>query len=196
MTFGNLFEDEADLQLRDGTYDTDFHLFRGWRPIRYAYGELITHLRKHDSHCYLFTYDWRRQIEFSAQRLAHFIRHIAARHTLEGNPQISFVTHSMGGLVLRSAFSILPDLPLHRIVFIAPPFRGTTDIFKVLIAGEKNGWLSDRESYRKVARSFPSVYQMISNFKDALVRSRNGEELDPYNVNNWQHQRHRRWNRI
>ena len=186
MVLGNLIEDESDLLLRDGKFDTDLHLFREWRPIRYAYSRLITRLRKHDPHCYLFTYDWRRQIEFSAQKLADFIQTISTKHNHDTQPEISFVTHSMGGLVLRSAFSILPNVPLHRIVFIAPPFRGAADICKVLIAGERNGWFSDTESYRKLARSFPSIYQLIPSFEDALVRSLDGHQLNPYDINNWQ----------
>ena len=186
MTFGNLTEDESDFLLRDGTYDTRLHLFREWRPIRYAYGEMIQHLRKHDPHCYIFTYDWRRQIDASAQKLATFIQHVVGRHSGDVEPNVSFVTHSMGALVLRSALTILDDLPLHRIVFIAPPFRGAIDICKVLVAGEKNGWLSNRESYRKLARSFPSVYQLIPNYANALVSSHNGTDLDPFAITNWQ----------
>lgn len=188
MFIGNIFEDESDLLLREGTYDQDMHLFREWRPIRFAYRGMIEQLRRHDPNCYLFTYDWRRQIEYSAQKLAEFVAHVAARHARDAQPSVSFVTHSMGGLVLRSALTILNDFQqLHRIVFIAPPFRGAVDALKALVAGEKQGWLSDRESYRKIARSFPSVYQLIPNYNGALVSSRNGENVDPFDVDNWQH---------
>lgn len=191
MTFGNIFEDEEDFLLRDGLYDKDFHLFREWKPIRYAYGRLIKRLREHDSHCYMFTYDWRRALEHSGKRLTKFIQHISDRHTEKGKePEISFVTHSMGALVLRSALGLVYSLKsspqIGRIVFIAPPFRGALDIPKILIAGEKNGWFSDQEGYRKLARSFPSVYQLIPSFKNALVSSENNSPLDPFDINNWQ----------
>ena len=186
MMFGNIFEDEEDFLLRDGLYDKNFHLFREWKPIKYAYGLLIKRLREHDSHCYLFTYDWRRALEHSGKQLFEFIQHISDRHTEKTKPEIGFVTHSMGGLVLRSALGLIHSLKsppqVGRIVFIAPPFRGALDVTKNLIAGEKNGWFSDREGYRKLARSFPSVYQLVPSFKNALVSSETKKSLDPFDI--------------
>ena len=57
----------------------------------------------------------------------------------------------------------------------------------MLIAGEKNGWFSDEEDFRKLARSFPSVYQMIPSFDHAAVRVKDGSALDLFNIRNWQH---------
>ena len=190
MMWGNTFEDEEDFLLKDGLYDKEFHLFREWKPIKYAYGGLVKRLRKSDLQCYMFTYDWRRESEHSGEQLVEFIQHISGRHTQKGKkPEIDFVTHSMGGLVLQSALGLIPDLNLPpqvgRIVFIAPPFRGALDVPKTLIAGEKNGWFSDNEGFRKLARSFPSVYQLIPSFENALV-SENGESLAPFNIANWQ----------
>jgi hypothetical protein len=94
----------------------------------------------------------------------------------------------MGGLLLRSALGLRKPNPFEgigRIVFIAPPFRGSCDIPKVLIAGEKNGWLSDQEDFRKLARSFPSVYQLIPAFPKAAV-DESGNELDLFDFKNWQ----------
>ncbi len=190
MAIGNIWEDEEDFLLRDGLYDKDFHLFREWKPIKYAYGRLVKRLRESDPHCYMFTYDWRRESEHSGERLAEFIQHISGRHTQKGKkPEVGFVTHSMGGLVLRSALGLIsslkPSPQVGRIVFIAPPFRGALDVPKTLIAGEKNGWFSDKEGFRKLARSFPSVYQLVPSFENALV-SEKGTPLDPFDINNWQ----------
>ena len=192
MVVGNVFEDEEDFLLKDGLYDKEVHLFREWQPIKYAYGRLVKRLRERDPHCYVFTYDWRRELEHSAIRLAEFIQHISGRHAKKTGvmPEIGFVTHSMGGLVLRSALgrilSLEPTPRVGRIVFIAPPFRGATDIPKTLIAGEKNGWFSDEEVYRKLARSFPSVYQLVPSFENALVSMETGKSLDPFDIVNWQ----------
>ena len=188
LTIGNIWEDEEDLLLRDGHYDKDFHLFREWKPIKYAYGQLVKRLRKYDRHCYMFPYDWRHKLEKSAKRLVEFIQHIYNKH--DQQTEIAFVTHSMGGLILRSALGIIhclkPPPKVGRIVFVAPPFRGALDVPKTLIAGEKNGWFSDNEGFRKLARSFPSVYQLIPSFENALVNSTNGKSLDPFDKNNWQ----------
>ena len=190
FNFFNLFEDEEDFLLRDGLYDKDFHLFREWKPIDYAYGRLLKKLRENDSHCYVYPYDWRRTLERSAEQLTEFIRHISGKHTQKTTPEISFVTHSMGGLVLRSALGLIHsrDLPIKigRIVFIAPPFRGAIGAIKSLIVGERDGWLGDRDGYRKLARSFPSIYQLIPSFKNALIDSVTKESLDPFDIDNWQ----------
>ena len=187
VIIGDIVEDEEDLLLRDGMYDRDLHLFREWRPIRLAYSRLVRRLREHDPHSYIFPYDWRRALESSARKLVDFTQHIFGKHRQSGEQAgISFVTHSMGGLVLRSALGLLTGMRVSRIVFIAPPFRGSADIPKVLIAGEKDGWFGDEEGYRKLARSFPSVYQLVPSFANALVDSPSGQALDPFALKNWQ----------
>lgn len=49
---------------------------------------------------------------------------------IEGSREVSFVTHSLGALVLRSALSGDPSwterLPLRRVVMIAPPSQGSS----------------------------------------------------------------------
>ncbi|MFQ5407879.1 MAG: lipase family alpha/beta hydrolase, partial [Anaerolineales bacterium] len=102
---------------------------------------------------------------------------------------VRFVTHSMGGLVLRSALGLRGRSPFQdvgRIVFIAPPFQGSCDIPKVLVAGERGGWLSSEEDFRKLARSFPAVYELIPSFRRAAVDSATGAEVDLFDYRNWQ----------
>lgn len=187
MVVGNIFEDEEDFMLRDGLYDKEFHLFREWKPIKFAYGDLVKRVRDSDPNCYMFPYDWRRDAAHSGKRLAEFIQHIYNRH---GGKEVEFVTHSMGGLILRSALNVIrrfkPCPRVGRIVFIAPPFRGALNVTETLIAGEKNGWFSDKEGYRKLARSLPAVYQLLPSFKSALVSSTTGKSMDPFDVKNWQ----------
>ena len=194
LTIGNIFEEEEDFLLRDGLYDKDYHLFREGKLIRYAYGKLVGTLRQLDPHCYMFPYDWRRELEDSGKRLVALAEHISGKHP---KSTIDFVTHSMGGLVLRSALGLVSKARgksalkvdrIGRIVCIAPPFRGAADIPKVLIAGEKNGWFSDEKSYRKLARSFPAIYQLVPSYEGALVNSVPGTTapLDPFNINCWQ----------
>ncbi|MFH1740279.1 MAG: hypothetical protein ABIH23_14820, partial [bacterium] len=96
--------------------------------------------------------------------------------------------HSMGGLVLRSALTLRQPNPFDgvgRIVFVAPPFKGSCSIPEVLIKGEKNGWLSKEEDFRKLARTFPSVYQLIPSFGGAAV-DMDGKNLNLFNFRNWQ----------
>ena len=160
--------------------------------MNYAYERIIERLRRWlKSPLYTFPYDWRKPIEFNAKRLNAFIAHVKGKLKAKGQePTVSFFTHSMGGLVLRSALGLGRPNPfkgIGRIAFIAPPFRGSCAIPEVLIAGEKNGWFSDEEDFRKLARSFPSVYQMIPSFDHAAVRVKDGSDLDLFNIRNWQH---------
>ena len=191
MVVGNIFEDTLDFELKEGLYDVDTHLFREWELINHAYERIVERLRKWITpQLYTFPYDWRKPIEFNAKRLNAFIEHVRGKLKANGQePTVSFFTHSMGGLVLRSALGLRQPNPfkgIGRIAFVAPPFRGSCGIPKVLIAGEKNGWFSNEEDFRKLARSFPSIYQMIPSFEKAAVAAKDGSDVDLFNIKNWQ----------
>ena len=192
LVVGNIFEDTLDFELKEGLYDVeDTHLFREWELINYAYKRIVERLRKWITpQLYTFPYDWRKPIDFNAKRLNAFIEHVQGKLKANGKEStLSFFTHSMGGLVLRSALGLRKPKPFEgigRIAFIAPPFRGSCGIPKVLIAGERNGWFSNEEDFRKLARSFPSVYQMIPWFENAAVAAKDGRELDLFDIGNWQ----------
>lgn len=188
---GNIFEDPLDFELVEGKYEKeDEHVFREWELINHAYGRMVKRLRKWVSpRLYTFPYDWRKSIESNARRLADMTKRILNRLEALGEDRaISFVTHSMGGLVLRSALGLRDADPLDevsRIVFIAPPFRGSCAIPEVLVKGQKNGWLSDEKNFRKLARGFPSVYQLIPSYDGAAV-DEEGTALDLFDLGNWQ----------
>jgi predicted alpha/beta hydrolase family esterase len=192
MVVGDVFEDLLDFELRDGLYDrSDVHLFREWELINFAYERMVKRLRAWvDRRLYTFPYDWRKPLDASSERLLEFMEHVQAKLARDGEPTtLSFVTHSMGGLLLRSALERRRPNPLRdveRIVFIAPPFRGACDIPKALIAGERNGWLGEDEDSRRVARSFPSVYQLVPSFDRATVDAGTGAELDLFASGSWQ----------
>ncbi len=192
MVVGNIFEDTLDFELKEGLYDVgETHLFREWELMNYAYERIVERLRKWiKSPLYTFPYDWRKPIEWNAKRLHTFIEHVEGKLKASGRDStVSSVTHSMGGLVLRSALGLRKPNPfkgIGRIAFVAPPFRGSCAIPEVLIAGEKNGWFSDEEDFRKLARSFPSVYQMIPSFEKAAVAVKDGKQLNLFDIRNWQ----------
>lgn len=191
LVAGDLFEDPLDFELRDGLYDADDqHVFREWELMNAAYKPMIHRLRKWvDKRLYLFPYDWRLPIEHNAIRLNEFIDYLAAKLEERGGRAMHFVAHSMGALLLRSALGLRRPRPFHgigRIVFIAPPFRGTCEAARVLVAGEKYGWLGNSEDFRKLARGFQSVYQLQPSFAGALVNAANGKGLDAFDVTCWQ----------
>jgi len=95
----------------------------------------------------------------------------------------------MGGLLLRSALGLRRPRSfdgIGRVVFVAPPFRGSCDTTRVLIAGEKNGWFGHSEDFRKLARGFQSVYQLLPSYAGALINQAGGEHLDAFDTACWQ----------
>jgi hypothetical protein len=72
-----------------------------------------------------------------------------------------------------------------RTVFIAPPFRGSIGAPYALVVGEKDGWFGTDEDYRRIARTFPSVYQMTPSWPGAAV-DEDGRALDLFDAANWQ----------
>ena len=191
LVVGDLFEDPLDFELRDGLYDVaDTHVFREWELMNVSYKPMIHRLRQWvDKRLYLFPYDWRLPIERNAVKLNDFINHLQGKLAHYGDEEIHFVAHSMGGLLLRSALGLRKPRPFDgvgRIVFISPPFRGACDTTRVLIAGERQGWFGNSEDFRKLARGFQSVYQLLPSYPDALINATTGKHLDVFDKACWQ----------
>lgn len=192
MVFGDAFENPLDFALLDGRYEaSDGHRMLPSRPIRYAYGEMVGKLRawKPDEALHVFTYDWRRPVEHAAHKLAEFCEELSGRQRrLRRRATLNFVAHSMGGLVLRSMLGLRGRdafADVARIVFIAPPFRGSLAAVQMLVAGERDGWFGTDEDYRKIARSFPSVYQMTPHYADSCI-DEDSRSVDLFDAANWQ----------
>lgn len=193
MTVGDIFENPLDLMLGDGRHDLgDAHWMRPFRLIRYAYAPLLAKLRawKAPEPVHVFTYDWRKPVELAAARLVQFIGEVEDRERMHGRgAPLSFVTHSMGGLVLRSALGLRnardPFAGIGRVVFIAPPFRGAIGAAESLVKGERDGMFGTDEDYRRIARTFPSVYAMTPSYRDAAVDEA-GKPLDLFDAARWQ----------
>jgi Lecithin:cholesterol acyltransferase len=193
MMFGDAFENPLDFALLDGRFEAnDGHRMLPSRPIRYAYGEMVGKLRawRPNDALHVFTYDWRRPIEHAAQKLAEFCEELQGRQRRLKRPDtLNFIAHSMGGLVLRSMLGLRdrkdPFALVQRAVFIAPPFRGSIAAAQMLVAGERDGWFGTDEDYRKIARSFPSVYQLTPHYDGACVDEA-GKPVDLLDSGNWQ----------
>lgn len=190
VLIGDIFENPLEMELKEGFFDTnDQVIIRPSGVLFKAYSSIIQNLRSFSPRSYIFTYDWRQPIEKNANELKIFIKYLQDKLGETKGSSINFVTHSMGGLVLRSTLRLLTSdfFPkINKIVFIAPPFKGSVSAIENLIKGEKDGWFGKTENYRKLARTFPSVYQLLPHYKGAVVDGSDGTELDIFDRNNWQ----------
>jgi hypothetical protein len=162
--------------------------------LEVAYAPLAHALQgRLEAPAYVFPYDWRYSVVESAQDLVQFVKRLQ-RKTIPSldnkwDGRFDFAVHSMGGLVLRAFLaawqrSETPNpLPLGQVVFIATPHLGSLDAAVALISGETS-LFGGRKEMRKLARTFPSVYELLPRFPGAIVRG--GAELDIFEENNWQ----------
>ncbi len=190
---GSMIEDVAMFALHETGADTPAYdlapggvVSRNCAPLVHALRRKLT-----PEPVVVFGYDWRQPLERSARHLALFLEELATSERRAGrSPELRFVTHSMGGLLLRSALALRgaddPLAGIGRIVFIAPPFRGSLGTTFALIAGETDDWLGVGPEQRKIARTFASVYQMTPSWANAAY-DEDGHELDLYDPGNWQH---------
>lgn len=71
-----------------------------------------------------FAYDWRKPLSASADRLRDLVNRLYSENN---DDPVHIVAHSMGGLMLRTALMMHPDLweKIDRIVFVATPHYGS-----------------------------------------------------------------------
>lgn len=163
----------------------------GLLPI--AYAPLVKALRKKRAlPVYVFPYDWRYSVSAAGERLKEFVALVQKKNEPEKangwSGKIDFVCHSMGGLVFRSFLGqrtkVQNMADVGRVVFLAVPHRGSLDAVEAMIRGETS-LFAGRKEMRKLARTFPGVYELLPRFKNALVDDA-GNELSAFNIDHWQ----------
>jgi len=131
-----------------------------------AYGELLARLRREMKvPCYIFRYDWRLDNRTTAVRLGEFIDRVRLK---TGAAACNLVAHSMGGLVLAALLKQRPSLlaRIRRAVLAAPPFLGAAEAVRALVVGQSSIIpINSSNLFRKIARSFPSSFQLVSGYK-------------------------------
>ena len=157
-----------------------------------AYAPLVNGLRgRQNVPAYLFPYDWRTSIVQSAETLVSYVKRLM-RKTMptitHWDQTFDFACHSMGGLVLRAFLdawrkSNQNPPPVGQVVFIATPHQGSLEAAQSLISGE-SPLFGGRKELRKLARTFPAVYELMPRFPNAVIQS--GRTLDIFDEHNWQ----------
>lgn len=181
----------------DGNADRGEHVLG--RPdalINIAYAKLCTGLQsRSEAPAYLFPYDWRYSNAVTAKLLVGFVERLQAKEipSLPGwDRTFDFACHSMGGLVFRAFLaewiSAHPGTqpPVGRVVFIATPHHGSLNAAQSLISG-KDALLNGQKEMRKLARTFPSVYELLPLPGTHIMwAERGGVEIDLFQESNWQ----------
>ena len=147
------------------------------------------------SYAYVFAYDWRKDNRLAAQALSEFIDRVlrvAGVHEKKvgrsAPRQVVLLGHSMGGLVIKwCATQIVSARKIVKIITIATPFRGSLKAVEALLPGARNLFgFENKKSMRHASRTLPGVYQLLPTWNNAIVDSRSGQELKPFNVSSWQ----------
>jgi hypothetical protein len=176
--------------------DTETVVNRASQLLGVAYQGFVQALRgRSDLPVYVFPYDWRYSNVRSANKLVQFVRALQQKKLkslpVNWDKSFDFACHSMGGLVLRqflAAWRIAwpsEPLPVHRVVFIATPHLGSVDAVEAMIRGETSLFGGQKE-LRKLARTFPGVYELLPNPALPNTVIKDGAPVDFFNVNNWQ----------
>jgi len=132
-----------------------------------AYSEIINYLRAKGYNVYIFGYDWRKSNTVSAQKLGELIKKLTNKLNTS---KFNFLTHSMGGLVLSAYIKSLSVADRNKIInkaiFTVPPFLGSIEASFNLTIG-KSRLFNTSDDFRKVSRTFPSIYELLPVYKGA-----------------------------
>ena len=123
-------------------------------------------------------YDWRRSIEHAANALQpvvldHLDRWKARFASLPDDerrglpePQLTFVCHSMGGLVARWLTEVSGLRPhVRRIITLGTPFAGSLNAVRVLATGDYLPFGLFARSLRESARTMPGLYELVARYE-------------------------------
>ncbi len=157
-----------------------------------AYREAVVIIqREAKSPIYIFGYDWRKSCRENGKRLKAYVEYL--KEKLERNT-FNFLTHSMGGLVFSCYLKELKgnyDEIDHAVMTVCP-FKGSINALVALLIGEggiKFPLFNSNDIFRKIARTFPAVYELCPVYDKAIVFDEGynpGVSFDIYNPEHWQ----------
>lgn len=178
-----LAEDDAEDGIRASRllgWPVQLPLLGGLEP----YGRMVARLREtveDPAALLLFPYDWRRSVAVNAERLRTAAgEHLDRWRLLRRDPsrKLTFVCHSMGGLLARLA---APQLDTREVITLGTPYRGAVKALRLLATGENlpRGLLADR--LRDACRSLPGVYELLPHYQ-CVIEDRRLRALEPQDL--------------
>ncbi|MDX1996368.1 MAG: hypothetical protein SF066_01510 [Thermoanaerobaculia bacterium] len=124
-----------------------------------------------------FHYDWRKSLDSEADRLHGQVQRLVG--TSPGQ-KVSFVAHSLGGLVARAYFARYGIDRVDWFITLGSPHRGMLKTFRALTEGIRVMGFFGPAGIREASRTFPSAYELLP--QDPATGMVN---LDPFLNNAW-----------
>jgi hypothetical protein len=174
----------------EGADYSDEVISRPHRALSVPYEDLAQALRRRlGPAVYVFRYDWRRSAADSGLELKAFVQEIQRKPLTSiekgWDGEFDFVCHSFGGIVFRSFLDhVGADDSVHKVVFMGTPHQGSLDAVDGLIRGD-GGFLGGHKEMRRLVRTFPSVYELLPRYPNAVV-TEHDQPVNIFDVSNWQ----------
>jgi pimeloyl-ACP methyl ester carboxylesterase len=110
-----------------------------------SYADLAEFLSRKDYNVVPWGFDWRNDLLQSAKQLRDDIwKYLDKEDSQKSKAPVSFIAHSMGGLLLRTTFAKYPDLykrlagrPHFRVLLLGVPLEGSWAIARVLAGRDR-----------------------------------------------------------
>lgn len=155
-----------------------------------AYNELTNFLNPENGfNLYIFNYDWRKSNGTNGRKLKEYTEYLKKKLTVPNKVSVekfNFLTHSMGSFIFRNYLTRLNENfdEVNNVVLTVPPFRGAVEALKMIVTG--NSYLfNSSDAFRKVARTLPSLYEMLPVYPTAFDTS-DVPKFDLFDPNQWQ----------
>lgn len=160
-------------------------------------GQPITDLTQR--HYYIFDYDWRQDLQQTAQKLDELVNQIRTDHQLP-ELKVDIVAHSMGGLITRywlryGGEDVLNDntFPINNIghnkarktILVGTPNFGSVSALQQILQGADFGV---NLIAPEILWTFPSAFQLLPHPLRGVVLNQQGKPLerDLFDVDIWQ----------
>jgi pimeloyl-ACP methyl ester carboxylesterase len=159
----------------------DVHVLPGiWTPLK-GYDRLLARLRSlgyrdvpadpqaPPGNLLPIAYDWRLSNRWTGRRLAGIVEPALERWRAQGGPyadaRVTFVCHSMGGLVARWYIEHCGGAEVTRkLITLGTPYRGAVRALEQLVNGAHKGIGPLGVDLTEFARSMPSMYQLLPEY--------------------------------
>jgi pimeloyl-ACP methyl ester carboxylesterase len=135
--------------------------------------ELIDNGYEENKDLFVFPYDWRYFIEWSAgegdpfplvKSLKEKVDEIKAQ---SGAEKVDIIAHSMGGLVAKYYLRQYGESSVDKFIDIATPHFGAPEAFKILMYGDNMGIeklglsILNPNTIKNISQNIPSVYELL-----------------------------------